>query len=378
MRTDMTFEAIEDRDERLRHPQPTGQDSLGRARLEEIVQRLRLDLTGLRVLTEAATGPYSVTACIAAFAGAETWGYARDSIYGSARDAYRQVEQLARSLHCASRVHRWTPASSAHFDIITNSGHLRPVSRETLDRLSPGGVVALMYEAWELRASDIDLAHCAARAIPVVAVNERHPVIDVFGFLGEMATELAADAGLELRGARALLIANNDFGPNIARRWAALTERLFVCGRAQRDYSGIAGLTYIGDFPRPDYARIGEPLHVILHTAAPFESVLLGESPRGGIDIGELPLQHRGATLLRFCGAVDLAALQALGMRWFPPDVENGHMGVLPSRLGFEPILRLQAGGLKAAELALGGTLDYEGERLAVPLDLSAHARRPD
>ena len=37
-------------------------------------------------------------------------------------------------------------------------------------------------------------------------------------------------------------------------------------------------------------------------------------------------------------------------MRYFPAHVHSGHMGVLPSAVGFDPVIRLQAGGLKSAE----------------------------
>ncbi len=35
-------------------------------------------------------------------------------------------------------------------------------------------------------------------------------------------------------------------------------------------------------------------------------------------------------------------------------------MGVLPSAIGFDPIIRLQSGGLKAGEAMLNGNYEYE------------------
>lgn len=56
-------------------------DSLFQARMARLCRRavsdMALDLSGLRVLTEAATGPFAATAAIAALAGAEVVAVAR-------------------------------------------------------------------------------------------------------------------------------------------------------------------------------------------------------------------------------------------------------------------------------------------------------------
>jgi hypothetical protein len=71
-----------------------------------------------------------------------------------------------------------------------------------------------------------------------------------------------------------------------------------------------------------------------------------------------------GVVLTQFWGDVDRAALAAASVRVWPLAAPaRGHMGVLPSEVGPEPIVRLQAGGLKAAEVMwkrLGGAaLEY-------------------
>ena len=47
--------------------------------LGEAIRRCELDLSGARLLTEAATGAYVVTPVLAAEAGAEVWAVARES-----------------------------------------------------------------------------------------------------------------------------------------------------------------------------------------------------------------------------------------------------------------------------------------------------------
>ena len=57
---------------------------------------MRLDLADIRVLTEAATGPFAATAFMASLAGAsEVVAVTRDSRWGTANDAIRAVRGLA-------------------------------------------------------------------------------------------------------------------------------------------------------------------------------------------------------------------------------------------------------------------------------------------
>ena len=130
---------------------------------------LDLDLSGMTVITEAATGAYAVTAVIAAMAGARVHAIARDTErHGSFEDAVAATVSLATKAGAVGRIEiarEPAPASLAACDILTNSGHLRPISRAMVERLPPSAVIALMFEAWEFRDADLDLAACRARGI---------------------------------------------------------------------------------------------------------------------------------------------------------------------------------------------------------------------
>ena len=56
---------------------------------------------------------------------------------------------------------------------------------------------------------------------------------------------------------------------------------------------------------------------------------------------------------MRYAGDIDTKAFDYKRLRYFPKHVDSGHMGILTSAIGFDPIIRLQAAGLKAAELSL-------------------------
>ena len=46
-------------------------------------------------------------------------------------------------------------------------------------------------------------------------------------------------------------------------------------------------------------------------------------------------------------------------IEYFPEFVKSGHMGILLSEIGYDSIIRLQAGGLKSAELAMRNEEQY-------------------
>src|SRR5688572_10905388 len=73
-------------------------DGEARARrlVSETVERLRLDLAGLTVYTEAASGPYLWTPLLAAAAGARVIAVAADSEHHAAARVERETLALAR------------------------------------------------------------------------------------------------------------------------------------------------------------------------------------------------------------------------------------------------------------------------------------------
>src|SRR5262249_5412361 len=113
-------------------------------------------------------------------------------------------------------------------DVITNSGHLRPLDAALIERLRPGAALPLMFESWAFRASDMALDARRRRRGLVAGTNERHPAIDVFSFLGTMALKLLFDAGIAAHRSRIVLLCDNPFAPYIARTLEQLAGQLAV------------------------------------------------------------------------------------------------------------------------------------------------------
>src|SRR4051812_9354328 len=159
-------------------------------KLRERVESLDLNLKGKVVLTEAATGPYVVTPVLAALAGAKVYAYAKNTRYGEVHEVFDNTKKVYENLEDDSLdinfICNVTPDIIAQADIITNSGHLRPLDAEKLQYAKDDVAIPLMYEAWEWRDADMDINYIRKRGFKIGATNERHPEVDVFNFLGDM------------------------------------------------------------------------------------------------------------------------------------------------------------------------------------------------
>lgn len=296
------------------------------------IEALGLDLHGVSVVTEAATGAYAATATIAALAGARVTAVARSTRYGSAAEAAAETLALAAAAGVAERIsvtEALAPNALATCDILTNSGHLRPISAGTIALLPAHAVIALMFEAWEFRGHDLDLAAARDHGIRVAAVNARHPQVGVFDFLGQLAVRQLQDAGLDPDGRRIALLCDNPFLPYIFAGLEDAGASTAVAARAD-------------DLP-----------------AGPFDAVVVSLDPYRNrpLDAHALRTLARKAprgTVAQFFGDIDREAASGLRLAFWPPQAPGrGHMGILLNVLGPEPIVRLQAGGLRAAEVVL-------------------------
>ena len=227
--------------------------------IREAVGRCGLDLSGTEVLTEAATGPYAVTPVIAGVAGAKRVYVAGGTSHGSVEEVTAETMQLAQMAGVADKIEILTHKRReevSRADILTNSGHVRPIDSELIGWMKAGAVIPLMYEKWEFRASDLDLAACRAKGIPVVGTNERHPAVDVFSYLGMMAVKLLADAGVAVYRSRILLLCDNPFESYIR-------HALMYVGGWVVSSAGVAPVGFDGgcgcDCGGPDAAGSADP-----------------------------------------------------------------------------------------------------------------------
>jgi hypothetical protein len=304
-----------------------------------------------------------VTPVLAALAGAEVYAFTRNTKYGTVEEVREKTNALGDVFHDKklkiSVIDKVTPDIISKADIITNSGHLRPLNSEILQFAKRGAVIPLMYEAWEWRKADLDLAYCKERGIIVAATNERHPAIDVFNYLGDMALKLIFEAGICTYKNSFVLLCNNDFGPYIAKVLSKVCGSLGVCDtiKNKEKYKGLE-IDWLGDFPDIDIPEKYCKSEALIFTAYPFEKTWIGDKMLP-INVEALQQAMPGAKLLRYAGHIDEDMCKRY-MHIYPESVRPGHMGILPSAIGFDPIIRLQSGGLKVGEALINGNYEYD------------------
>jgi hypothetical protein len=94
-------------------------------------------------------------------------------------------------------------------------------------------------------------------------------------------------------------------------------------------------------------------LGAVITEEPPLDAVLVAMP---GSDPAPLAACSPGAVVVQFWGDIDRTALTRLGIPFWPVEAPApGHMGILPSAIGPEPVIRLQAGGLKVGQLLIEG-----------------------
>jgi hypothetical protein len=335
------------------------------------VRALELDLRHKTVLTEAASGAYVVTPILAAIAGAKVFAFSRTTKYGKVEEIFSNTQALADSfkefqldIHLIDQLN---PEVINQADIITNSGHLRPLSESLLKHAKNEVVIPLMYEAWEWREADMDIEYIRKPGIQIGATNERHPNVDVFNYLGDMALKQIFDSGICPYKNRFILLCNNDFGPFIAKVLAGICDGLAVIDlNEHRNRYDEDQIDWIGEFPEIKIPEKYKNAEAVIFTAYPFDKDWIGE--KTPISVHQIQSQLSDPFILRYAGDLNEDFLQNRGLRFFPKHVHSGHMGILPSAIGYDPIIRLQSGGLKAAEALLRGQYDYKNIKIMEPV----------
>jgi hypothetical protein len=318
-------------------------------RIERLIGATRLNLAGRAVLTEAATGAYCVTPVIAAMAGAnEVVAYTRDSRFGKIEDVVNETKMLINSvdrpLH-VNIVSKISPEEYSRFDIITNSGHLRPINREQIMKMKPTAVIPLMYEGWELRKSDLDLLACRERGVRVAGTNEHNTLLNVFDFLGPLVGQALQNVFVPVVGSRIVVISNNAFGLTVARYLSRNQAEIFCVG-PQACFAGIESPVLCGNFPLTEFVR-------------DIDACVVATTPSASSDrtydrntVTEFVKKVRPATCVHLWGDIDYKSLIRSGICMVPSEpVPEGHQGLAMGSVGPEPIISLIVGGFKVAEV---------------------------
>jgi hypothetical protein len=312
----------------------------------KVVGEYELELRGLSVLTEAASGAYLATPLVAAMAGAHVFAIARDSRYARAADVRSETMAMARRLGVAKSIEivdRKTPDVLSRTDIVTNSGFVRPIDRETISRLPSTAVISLMWETWEFRLGEVDLDACDEFGIAILGTEESAPPLRFPRYVAFAAMKLLFELGLEGHKTQVIVLGGGAaFGAGVRKllRAAGLGVEWFA-----DDEAGAA--------PYADLAAFLES------TAGQVDALILAEhrDPRclvgeeGMISARRLAELNPALRVAIIAGNVDTDELAASGLMFAPAGIQPfGYMSYGPSNLGPRPVIELYAAGLKVGQ----------------------------
>ena len=308
--------------------------------IKKIVNRTKLNLSGLTIITECATGIYTCTPIIALLAGArQVICFGKDSRYGTFSSAKEDVIKLAQIMSLQQRSLIITEREEVltdylrKADIVTNSGHVRPLDKKKLMNLKQNTVIPLMYESWEFRKTDIDLAYCKEKSIAVAGTNERHPDINVFNYLGPLIAKVLLNSSMEIIENKYLIVCDNDFTEYIAKSLLSLGAEVYYY--PDRHFTELDGI-------------------IFAHTPS---------KCGGNLEIDYSIFPKNVSICIHAWGDVNRSLFD--NVAWFPePEQQEGYMGGSLSDIGVETVVRLQTGGLKVAELLLKNETDYDNVEL--------------
>ncbi len=314
--------------------------------INEYLKRFKLDLKGLTLYTECASGYYAYLPILAAMAGADKiFALSRDTRYGKKEELKANLMGLSRDYDLKSRIEVVFEKEKEHLskaDIVINAASVRPIDKRMISYLKPTAVIPLMYETWEFRPEDIDISECQKRGILSLGTDEEFPGASLYPMVSYTALKLMLDAGLEVFGNRILLMGSGKNGRIIFEhfrkngldfKWFTLEDRI---PESERKY--IIKKEKLKDYlANTDCILISEHL---------FADELIGR--KGFIKPGQI---RPFTKIVHLCGNVDQGALNEHRIEYYPDRIApTGYLSAGADYLGGKFVIELQSAGLKVGQ----------------------------
>ncbi len=302
-----------------------------------------LDLSGLTVFTEAASGNYVVTPLIAALAGSDrVFAITRDSKYGKAAAIRNFTLELAQRWGVEDRIEvvsDKSPAILSQVDIVTNLGFVRPIDRSMIAHLKPTAVLPLMWEPWEYREADLDLSECRRAGITVLGTNEREPRLNLFTYVGYLAVKLTFELEIEVYRSKVVIVGSGVFGESCVSAFDKL----------EADIKYI-DLSTSGNSLEAESAKSTlRDADLVVLTEHHSPVCLIGSG--GQITVDELLMLSPHLSIVHIAGNINREEINNAAIPCVPREsAAPGHMSVTTDYLGPKPVIALHTAGLKVGE----------------------------
>lgn len=176
--------------------------------------KFQINLDGLFVLTEAATGNYACTPILAALSGATVYALAKESQYGSVDQIKSEIRSIAERLNISEFIfiiENLDEIEIKKIDIVTNTGFVRPIGKTLIDMLKRDCVISLMWEPWEYRPNELDLDTAINKGLKVYGTNEADPRLQTMKYIGIIVLYLLLKEKRSCFSSRVLIIGCEEF-----------------------------------------------------------------------------------------------------------------------------------------------------------------------
>jgi hypothetical protein len=297
--------------------------------ISEAINNFGLNLNGITVLTEAASGNYIWTPIIAALAGAKVFAYSANSKYATYKDVYSNTMKYAEKFGVKKKIvitDRLDNKIINKAEIKTNLGFLRPLDKKKLKHCNTNAVIPLMWETWEFRNNDLDLNYCIHKDIPVMGTNEDDIRLRTYNYLGLVIKKVLLEKSIEVFKSKILLLGKGKFKKAIYD--SLIKDGAHVVSNVNSNYNNIKEFDAI----------------VIADHETNFDYI----SNKGLLKPKELKSINKNLIIIHVCGNIDRNDILKSKIRLVPKDIARlNYMSLSPNYLGPKPVIELHAAGLK-------------------------------
>jgi hypothetical protein len=315
--------------------------------IRRAIESTRLDLKGLRVLTEASVGYRRITPVLAALAGAdEVYAVGRDTVAASRKEAEEQTAYFAELARVGARIKLLSTRLQAPLDtvdIVTDLPGVRPIDESIVRNVAGTAAVTLMHGVANWRGGDVDVATCRRHGVAVAGLDEEAVGLHRYPPLAVLAALL--DLGVEVAGSTVIVAGDGPSGAYIVQALARLGARVLVAAPETAGRIGLYGGEKTGE-TLADEAVAGRLPEADALVLCPADADERRIGPGAPTDAARLAAAAPHLAVVGVDAESDLRALGAAGLRCRPAGGPGGIFDLLP-----QAVVAQHAAGLKVAEV---------------------------
>ena len=337
------------------------------------IKTIKLDLSGLTVLTEAASGNWAYAPFIAALSGASSViCITKNSKYGKTKEIIHNFDILSEYFDVQKKIHVYdkiTKEIIGKANIVTNSGFLRPIDKQFINSMKKTAVISLMWEPWEFRKEDLDLVACTKHSIAILGVNEDNKILNIMKYTGDNILKILSENKISIKGKNVIIVVENSSYFYMVKALISHGAEVVLVSESLYDDMKNFGVTVVRDLNSSKAIEFLKKCDLIVINSAPLKKMVIGGN--NGLSASLLKKLNPNVKILVYFGNVDYARIKTAGLVCYPKKNPGiGHMPWTLDFLGPRPTIELHALGLKVGELLakyrLSGFDVAEAEKKAI------------